>query len=63
MEDTSSFSVVSDITVTMEEINNDLIDITNWVYQWKMSFHSNLTKQKQEVTSPKLANRLSQFNF
>ena len=48
-DDTSIFSIVNDINVSTEEINNDLKRISEWAYQWKMMFNPDLTKQAQEV--------------
>ena len=48
-DDTSIFSIVNDINVSTEEINNDLKGISEWAYQWKMMFNPDLTKQAQEV--------------
>ena len=33
----------------MNELNNDLVKINNWAYQWKMSFDPDPNKQAQEV--------------
>ena len=46
---TSIFSIVTDISVSTEEINNDLKRISECLYQWKMMFNPDLTKQAQEV--------------
>ena len=48
--DTSIFSIINDIIVSTEEINNDLKRISKRAYQWKMMFNPDLTKQPQEVT-------------
>ena len=48
-EDTSIFSVVHDISLPSLQLNDDLIKISNWAYQWKMSFNPEVTKQAQEV--------------
>ena len=31
------------------QLNDDLILVSNWAYQWKMSFNPKVTKQAQEV--------------
>ena len=46
---TSIFSIVNHINVSTKEINNDLKRISEWAYQWKMMFNSDLTEQAQEV--------------
>ena len=49
-DDGSISSIVNDINVSTEEVNDDLKRISEWAYQWKMMFNPNLTKQAQEVT-------------
>ena len=48
-DDTSLFSVVRGIAASTEELNNDLRNKSQLVYQWKMIFNSDLTQQAQEV--------------
>ena len=48
-DDTSLFSAIHDSSTTMNELNNDLVKINNWAYQWKMSFDPDSNKQAQEV--------------
>ena len=48
-DDTSLFSVVHNANTTANELNNDLVKISRWAYQWKMSFNPNPNKQAQEV--------------
>ena len=48
-DDTSLFSVVLNANTTAKELNNDLVKISRWPYQWKMSFSSDPSKQTQEV--------------
>ena len=38
-DDTSIFSVVDDVNVSVVQLNNDLLKISKWAYQWKMSFN------------------------
>ena len=47
--DTSLFSVVRDTDLSAKALNNDLVKITNWAYQWKMSFSPDPFKQAPEV--------------
>ena len=49
-DDTSLFSVVHNANTTAKELNNDLVKISRWAYQWKMSFNLDPSKQAQEVT-------------
>ena len=48
-DDTSPFSVVHDRYTSPYELNNDLLKIRSWVYQCKMSFNPDPSKQAQEV--------------
>ena len=48
-DDTSLFSVVHDKNTSAKELNNDLRKISNWAYQWKMSFNPDPLKQAQVV--------------
>ena len=48
-DDTSIFSVVNDIDVSEHKLNSELRKISIWVYQWKMSFNPDVSKQAQEV--------------
>ena len=48
-DDTSLFSVVRDTNLSTSTLNNDLLKINNWAYQWKTSFNPDPSKQAQEV--------------
>ena len=48
-DDTSLFSVVHDSTLSSVSLNNDLLKISQWAYQWKMTFNPDVSKQAQEV--------------
>ena len=48
-DDASLFSVVHNANTTAKELNNDLVKISSWDYQWKMSFNADRRKQAQEV--------------
>ena len=48
-DDTSLFSVVLNADTTAKELNNDVVKISRWACQWKMSFHPDPSKQVQEV--------------
>ena len=56
-DDTSLFSVVQDIAASTKELNNNLRNISNWTYQWKMIFIPDLTKQAQEVIFSRKLNK------
>ena len=47
-DDTFVFSNVHDISLSSLQLNDDLVKISNWAYQWKMSFNPEVTKQAQE---------------
>ena len=48
-DDTSLFSVTHDVNVSASELNDDIRKISNWAFQWKMSFNPDVNKQAQEV--------------
>ena len=37
------------INISANELNNDLKRVSNWAFQWKMSFNPDPSKQAQEV--------------
>ena len=47
--DTSLFSVVHDISTSASDINSDLTFISNWAFQWEMSFNPGPSKQTQKI--------------
>ena len=47
-DNTSLFSLVNDANKPFENLSNDLCVISNWAYQWKMSFNLDRSKQAQE---------------
>ena len=47
--DISLFSIVNDANKYFENLSNDLFIISNWAYQWKMSFNPNRSKQTEKV--------------
>ena len=49
VDDTSIFSILNNINVSTDKINNDLKRISEWAYQRKMMLNPDLTKQAQEV--------------
>ena len=46
---TSLFSIVQIFNTSASHLNNDLSIISNWVFQWKMSFNPDPSKQTQKV--------------
>ena len=57
-DDTSIFSVV-DVNVSVMQLNNDLLKISKWAYQWKMSFNPDVSKQAQEVIFSRKSHKLA----
>ena len=49
VDDTSIFSVVKDHLNSSNKLNEDLSKISQWAYQWKISFNPDVSKQAQEV--------------
>ena len=62
-DDTFIFRVVDPNST--EDLNNDLKNITEWAYQWKMLFNPDMTKQAVEVVFSKkvLATQFEQLDF
>ena len=48
-DDTMVFSLVHDPKTSFDDLNNDLITIQQWAYQWKMEFNPDPSKQAIEV--------------
>ena len=45
----SIFFIVHDIDQSTKQLNDDLKKISDWAYQWEMSFNPDLSKQAREV--------------
>ena len=48
-DDTSLITIVKDKNESANTLNNDLMLISKWVYNWKMLFYSDPSKPAQEV--------------
>ena len=48
-DDTSLFATKHHIKKATNHLNNDLTKITKWVFQWKLSFNPDISKQAHEV--------------
>ena len=48
-DNTKLFSVIHDSSTTRNELNDNLVKISKWEYQWKMSFNPYPKTQAQEV--------------
>ena len=59
-DDTSLFFGIHDSSTTRNELNNDLVKINNWAYQWKMSFKPDPNKQAQEVIFSRKPKKINQ---
>ena len=55
-DDTPLFSVVNNASVSASRLNNDLVKIRDWVFNSKMSFNPDPTKQAKEVIFSKKKN-------
>ena len=44
-DDTSLFSTITSPAISLSNLNGDLLKITQWAYQRKMSFNPDITKQ------------------
>ena len=47
---TALFSVIKNVNVSNIDLNDDLKNIGEWAFQWKMNFNPDPTKQAQGVT-------------
>ena len=57
-DDTSLFSVIHNINSTANDLNSDLMKISNWAFQWKMRFNPDPNKQAQEVIFSRKINKI-----
>ena len=48
-DDTSLFFVAHDVNTSASDVNNNLKLISDWDFQWKMSFNPDFSKQAQEI--------------
>ena len=55
-DDTSLFSVLHDFAASTAFLNDDLLKISRWAYQWKMIFNPDASKQAQEIVFSRKAN-------
>ena len=63
-DDTSLFTVVEDSNAAANDMNHDLVLISQWAYNWKMSFNPDPHKQAVElVFSKKDCNSTSSDSF
>ena len=62
-DDTSLFSIVSDLLQTANILNEDLDKIRGWAKQWNTAFNPDPTKQVQEVVFSKKLRESSHPNL
>ena len=55
---TSLFSVVQNINSTANDLNSDLIKISDWAFQWKIRFSPDPKNQAQEVIFSRKINKI-----
>ena len=55
-DDTSLFLAVNNASVSASRLNNDLVKIRDWAFNWKMSFNPDPTKQAKDVIFSKKKN-------
>ena len=58
-DDTSFFSTITSPVISLSNLNEDLVKITHWAYQWKTSFNPDITKQVQEIIFSRKKNNTS----
>ena len=58
-DDKSLFSVIHDSNTTSNELNDDLVKISNWACQWNMSFNPDPYKQAQEIIFSRMTKKLN----
>ena len=59
VDDTSLFSVVQNINSIANDLNSDLMKISDWAFQWKMRFNLDPKKQAQEVVFSTKINKIN----
>ena len=52
------FSVIHNISSTANDLNRDLIKISNWAFQWKMRFNPDPNKQTQDFIFSRKINKI-----
>ena len=57
-DDASLFSVIHNINSSANDLNSDLMKISNWAFQWKMRFNPDPNKQAQEVIFSRKINKI-----
>ena len=58
-DDASFFSIITSPAISSSNLNEDLLKIKQWAYQWKMLFNQDITKQAQEIIFSRKKNNTS----
>ena len=56
----SLFSVVHDSAASSASLNDDLMKISRWAYQWKMVSNKDVSKQAQDIIFSRKASATNQ---
>ena len=48
-DDTSLLSIVQNVNTSASHLNSDLNKISNWAFQWKMSFNPDLANKPRKL--------------
>ena len=48
-DDKTLFSIVQNVNTSVNHLNSNFKKISNWAFQWKMSFNPDFSKQVEEV--------------
>ena len=59
VNDASLFATAHNIDKATNDLNNGLTKIKKWVFQWKMSFNPDISKQAHEVIFPRRRSTLA----
>ena len=62
VDDTSLFTIVKDINESASILNNDLLLISKWAYNWKMLLNPDPTKPAHEVIFSKIKENSNSSN-
>ena len=58
-----TFSVVQNVNTSADGLNNDLVKINIWAYQWKISFKPDQNNQAQGVVFSRKINKKKTIPF
>ena len=57
-DDTSLFAVVYDVDIAADQLNRDLVIISNWAHQWKMQFNTDKNNRGFKLSFPRKKKQL-----